>query len=172
MLPRRTQPVRAAHGHPVWLRQASFHEAASRDAKVCGSQHVFCLALFARPQPVALEQHHCLPQALRAVPNFCIGPESQRDLAPIASVSKFANLIPAIDAIEAFGFWLRHSRPGWSASRPAVERLESGECHPIFVLYQQGVSVGVYRTPMDALARIGDDDLTREYLMIISNPDG
>jgi hypothetical protein len=84
-------------------------------------------------------------------------------------VSKFTNLIPVLDAIEAFGFWLKCSKPGWSILRPTVEQWDSGEHYPIFVLYQKGVSVGVYRTPMDALARINDDDLTREYLSLISD---
>jgi hypothetical protein len=59
-------------------------------------------------------------------------------------VSKFCNLIPAIDAIEAFRFWLKHFKPGWRISTPAVEQLQTGERYPIFVLYQEGVSVGVY----------------------------
>jgi len=86
-------------------------------------------------------------------------------------VSRYDNLIPQLDAIEAFGFWLKISKPGWSISRPAVECIEAGECHPIFVLYQDGASLGVYKTPLDALARIGDDSLTREYLALISDSD-
>jgi hypothetical protein len=86
-------------------------------------------------------------------------------------VSNYDDLIPLIDAIEAFGFWLKHSKPGWSISRPAVERLKIGERYPIFVLYHESVSVGVYRTPMDALARINDAVLTHEYLSIISDSD-
>ncbi len=84
-------------------------------------------------------------------------------------VSKYVHLIPALDAIEAFGFWLKTSKPGWSISRPAVERLETGECVPIFVRYQDGVSMGVYKTPLDALARIADEGLAREYLSLISD---
>ena len=86
-------------------------------------------------------------------------------------MSKYDNLIPALDAIEAFGFWLKISKPGWSISRPAVERIQTGDCHPIFVLYQDSVSVGVYKTPLDALTRINDNSLTCEYLSLISNLD-
>lgn len=86
-------------------------------------------------------------------------------------MSKSANLIPALDAIEAFGFWLRHFKPGWTISRPAVERIPGEEGYPIFVPYDEGVPSGVYRTPMEALARIGDEDLTREYLAILSGDD-
>ena len=84
-------------------------------------------------------------------------------------MSKYDDLIPLIDAIEAFGFWLKHSKPGWSISRPAIERLNISERYPIFVLYHESVSVGVYRTPFDALAKISDDNLTHEYLSIISD---
>ena len=86
-------------------------------------------------------------------------------------MSECNNLIPELDAIEAFGFWLKTSKPGWSISRPAVEPIETGECDPILVLYRDGVSVGVYKTPLDALARISDDNLTCEYLFLISDSD-
>jgi len=84
-------------------------------------------------------------------------------------LTKYANLIPELDAIKAFGFWLKCSKAGWTVSRPAVERLETGERYPIFVLYHDGVSVGVYKTPIDALAKINDVNLTREYLSLISD---
>jgi len=87
-------------------------------------------------------------------------------------VTEYAHLIPELDAIEAFGFWLKSSRAGWTISKPAVERLETGECYPIFVLYHDGVSVGVYETPTDALAKINDGNLSREYLSLISDSDG
>jgi hypothetical protein len=76
-----------------------------------------------------------------------------------------------LDAIEAFGFWLKHSKPGWRISRPTVEQLETGDRNVNFVLYQDGVSVGVYKTPTDALGVINDPVLTHEYLSIISDSD-
>jgi hypothetical protein len=85
-------------------------------------------------------------------------------------MSKFSEPRSAIDAIEAFGYWLKQFEPGWNISRPAVEQLDTGEWHSIFVLYQAGVSIGVYKTPMEALARINDDDLTRKYLSVIAEP--
>ena len=84
---------------------------------------------------------------------------------------KHVNLNPALDAIEAFGFWLKHSKPSWRISRPEVEYLETGERYPIFVLYHEGVSVGAYQTPMDALGAIGDIALTEEYLSLIADVD-
>jgi hypothetical protein len=83
-------------------------------------------------------------------------------------VSKHSHLLPALDLIEAFGFWLKRSEPGWSISRPAVERTLDGEQHPIFVLYQDGVSLGTYRTPTEALARIGNERLTREFESLVA----
>jgi hypothetical protein len=86
-------------------------------------------------------------------------------------VSRYAHLIHELDLIEAFGFWLKHSLPGWSISPPAIERTSTGEQHPIFVLYQDGVSAGVYQTPMEALARIGNEQLTFEYVSLVSGRD-
>ncbi|WP_194727112.1 hypothetical protein [Noviherbaspirillum malthae] len=39
------------------------------------------------------------------------------------------------------------------------------------LLYDQGVSVGVFKTPMGALERIGNDWLTHEYLLLVSGTD-
>jgi hypothetical protein len=86
-------------------------------------------------------------------------------------LSKLVNLNPALDAIEAFGFWLKHAKPGWSISRPEVDYLETGERFPIFVLYYEGVLVGAYRTPLDALAIVEDVALTQEYLSLVSDAD-
>ena len=57
------------------------------------------------------------------------------------------------------------------AFAPAVEGLEDGEWHPVSVLYREGVSVGAYGTPVDALERINDDILTGEYLALVSESD-
>jgi hypothetical protein len=78
-------------------------------------------------------------------------------------VSKLADLIPAIDAIGAFGFWLPGTKLGWSISHTAVASLPTGEHFPIFVLYENRTAVGLYQCPLDALARIGDDELTKTY---------
>jgi hypothetical protein len=86
----------------------------------------------------------------------------------ISPVSKPSNLIHEIDAMEAFGFWLRCSTPGWRISRPEIELLNIGEGYAFFVLYQAEVPLGTYKSPMEALARIGDDNLTRNYLSVIS----
>jgi hypothetical protein len=87
----------------------------------------------------------------------------------ISPVSKPSDLIHEIDAMEAFGFWLKHFRPGWRIFKPEIELLRIGEGYAFFVLYQAEVSLGIYQSPMDALARIGDDNLTRNNLAIISN---
>jgi hypothetical protein len=84
-------------------------------------------------------------------------------------VSKTSDLIHEIDAMEAFGFWLRCTTPGWRISKPEIELTNIGEGYAFFVLYQAEVSLGIYRSPMEALARIGDDNLTRNYLAVISN---
>jgi hypothetical protein len=84
-------------------------------------------------------------------------------------VSKPADLIHEIDAMEAFGFWLRCSTLGWRISRPEIELLDLGEGYAFFVLYQAEVSLGIYKSPMEALARIGDDNLTHNYLAVIAN---
>lgn len=68
-------------------------------------------------------------------------PKIFRHVLERLSVSKYANLIPALDAIEASSFWLKISKPGWSISRPAVERFKTGEYTPIFVLYQGSVPI-------------------------------
>ncbi|MDB5841051.1 MAG: hypothetical protein JWQ23_3003 [Herminiimonas sp.] len=71
---------------------------------------------------------------------------------------------------------LRRSAIGSSSSSRAgvSQDLLSNNWIPasgtIFVLYQAGVSIGVYKTPMEALARINDDDLTRKYLSVIAEP--
>lgn len=69
----------------------------------------------------------------------------------------------------AFGFWLEHFRPGWCISKPEIELLDIGEGYAFFVLYQEDESLGIYKSPMEALARIGDDNLTRSYLALIAN---
>jgi hypothetical protein len=84
---------------------------------------------------------------------------------------KHPNLIPALDAIEAFGFWLKHAKPGWSISKPTIERSETGERYPIFALYRDTFWVGRYKTALDALGVIDDAVLIQEYLSIISDPD-
>lgn len=84
-------------------------------------------------------------------------------------MSKLSDLIPEIDAMEAFGFWLRRSKPGWRISRPEIELLNVGEGYAFFILYQADVSLGIYKSPIEALARIGDDDLTRSYMAAVSN---
>lgn len=86
-------------------------------------------------------------------------------------VSKYAHLLTELDLVDAFGFWLKHSLLGWSVSKPAIERTIDGKQYVIFVLYQDGYSVGVYKTPMEALTRIGNDQLTSEYLSLISSSD-
>lgn len=86
-------------------------------------------------------------------------------------LSKLVNLVPALDAIEAFGFWLKHAKPGWSISRPDVESLETGECYPIFTLRHEGVPVGAYKAPVDALGVIGDVALTQEYRALVFEAD-
>jgi hypothetical protein len=47
--------------------------------------------------------------------------------------------------------------------------LRIGEGYAFFVLYQAEVSLGIYKSPMEALARIGDANLTRNYFAVISN---
>lgn len=84
-------------------------------------------------------------------------------------MSKNAHLFHELDLIEAFGFWLKHALPDWRISRPAIERTSGGEQHPSFVLYHDGVSVGMHRTPMEALTRIGNDQLTAEYVSLVSD---
>jgi len=49
--------------------------------------------------------------------------------------------------------------------------METGGRYPIFVLYHNGASVGVYKTPTDALAKINDGNLTHEYLFMILGSD-
>lgn len=84
-------------------------------------------------------------------------------------VSKYAHLIHELDLIEAFGFWLKHALPGWSIFRPAIERTRADKQHPVFALYQNGNSLGMYETPMEALARIDNDQLTHEFVSLISD---
>lgn len=86
-------------------------------------------------------------------------------------MSKYAHLLPQLDLIECFGFWLKHSQPGWSISRPAIERSIDGNQHPIFVLYEDGVLVGTFTTPAEALARIGNDRLTAAFVSLVSSSD-
>jgi hypothetical protein len=84
-------------------------------------------------------------------------------------MSKPSDLIHEIDAMEAFGFWLRCSKPGWHISRPEIELLNIGKGYAFFVLYQADVSLGNCKSPMEALAKIGDDNLTRSYIAVIPN---
>jgi hypothetical protein len=86
-------------------------------------------------------------------------------------VFKKPNLVQETDLMEAFGFWLKHTLPGWGTSRPEIRYADSGEPYPVFVLYHDGVAVGEYTSPMAALERIGNTRVTSEYLFLTTHFD-
>lgn len=73
------------------------------------------------------------------------------------------HLLHELDLIEAFGFCLHQDIPEWNISHLAITRTPEGVQHPLFVLYRHGVSIGAYRSAVEALVQIGNDALTSDF---------
>lgn len=74
----------------------------------------------------------------------------------------------ALSHLQAFRYWLRSEAPNWDISLPKDETLEEGKEYPPFHLYREGISVGMVESPLQALDKIGDSRLLKEYEKLLN----
>lgn len=74
----------------------------------------------------------------------------------------------ALSHLQAFRYWLRSEAPEWDISLPEDEVIEEGKEYPPFHLYRQGISVGTVESPRQALNKIGNGKLLKEYEELVN----